>query len=68
MPLDPYVGHEFALLRLYGQLADELEETADLDRATQLRIRLDELDCVVDRLMIGVPTAHPGLGNSSITS
>jgi hypothetical protein len=66
VPADPYAGHQFAVLRLYGLLAEELEDTSDLDRAADLRVRLGRLDAVLDRILTDVPL-HPDLGNSSVT-
>ena len=39
------------LLIRYGQMAAELEETADPERAKWLRGQLRELDAVLDRLV-----------------
>lgn len=66
MRTDPYTGREFAVLRLYGLLAEELEDTTDLGRAAQLRDRLAELDAVLDRFFAGIPS-HPDLGSSPVT-
>ncbi|NHD19173.1 MULTISPECIES: hypothetical protein [unclassified Actinopolyspora] len=56
---EPSSGDFTALLTHYGELAAELEESTDLERAEELRKRLAELDSLIDR--VNSPFSLPGL-------
>lgn len=55
---EPPSGDFAALLTHYGELAAELEESTDLERAKEIRKKLVELDSLIDH--VNSPFSLPG--------